>query len=721
MHSATETGGAGVFRYHRSMIGNIAAFLRSASRAERLVWLLAAVALIMTAYVLGALFFLQELFNGVCGIFWAIGQAMLNGYTLYEDIFESKPPIIFLLAALSLRLTGSPVLGTVLHTVLLAAVPAGMAWYVLRRFREYGVRSPALLAAGFLFATLIIRYLSRHPTAWAVEFYGLAALCLYFLVLADTRRFTVVRMGLLTLLLGLSVGMKESFIIVAVAGACILCRSRTAWIRGVVIPSIAAGLVGVVTLALLGSLGAYLTVYLPEMLGYYTQRYYMPFIMKGLVFDFVFGDLMAFSPLFLALCIVLLAVPEFLGATKEGRGAYERWILSLFIVLTLAMLPAVMFFVGTTQALLLFLVARGLIAVFVRGGRISGHLPVIVASVLMLLTKYSCVIFRFLASGAGSDVASDACTSDGFITVLLFAIFASALWAGFTAWRAPRDDSRTAHLLVAGLTVSLALFYGALLTGVDATIVWTWIVITAGTAILARTAWLQRGTESGALLRRIGMVFLGLALAQYAVAMGSDFQGHHFLSAVPFFFALSLPCVPVLLRRPGAAVVALAAVSMTIILNPLRHPSVDAPAQALADSRAQVAALRDQAQAIDGILDACGVERYFVMAAGDVYAFTRHTPSNYYLWAALEGVRHHPVISERTLVSVAESDIVFIGPNLPSDDKMSDAERGTLQYILSRFSEEPWSCARDVRKPEGMEVFYRTVRAGKEIPQAGSL
>lgn len=123
--------------------------------------------------------------------------------------------------------------------------------------------------------------------------------------------------------------------------------------------------------------------------------------------------------------------------------------------------------------------------------------------------------------------------------------------------------------------------------------------------------------------------------------------------------------------------------------------------------------------AIDRILDACGLERYFVMAAGDVYAFTSHTPANYYLWAALEGVRHHPVISERTLQSVAESDIVFIGSYLPADAQLNDAERGTLQYILGRFSEEPWPCARNLAQPGGMEVFYRTVRAGKEVPQAG--
>lgn len=337
------------FLYDCRMIRSFVARIGAASTLEIVVWPAAIIAIAMTVQVLGALLVLQELFNGVCGIFWAIGQAMVNGYTLYEDIFESKPPLIFLLASLSLRLTGSPVLGTVLHTALLLAVLAGTVWYAQRRLSEQDMRSPALLVAAFLFSSLVIRYLSRHPTAWAVEFYGLTSLCLYFLVLADTRRFTVPRITLLTLLLGLSVGMKESFIIVAVSGACVLCRSREQWIRGVLIPSVLTGIVGIVTLALLGSLGAYLSVYLPEMLGYYTQRYYMPFLMKGLVFDFVFADLAAFSPVFLVLCIGMLPGPDSVGPSPGVRRAYERWLLSAAIALVSAMLPAVMFFCGDRQ------------------------------------------------------------------------------------------------------------------------------------------------------------------------------------------------------------------------------------------------------------------------------------------------------------------------------------------------------------------------------------
>src|SRR5262249_53570701 len=45
-------------------------------------------------------------------IYLTIGKGMLNGLHVYRDLFESKPPGIFLLSAISLRLGGTALMRT---------------------------------------------------------------------------------------------------------------------------------------------------------------------------------------------------------------------------------------------------------------------------------------------------------------------------------------------------------------------------------------------------------------------------------------------------------------------------------------------------------------------------------------------------------------------------------------------------------------------------------
>jgi hypothetical protein len=308
------------------MIKRLAQTLRAASWIERTIWLLTAIALGMTAYYIVILLITQQVFSGIPAIFWIIGRAINSGYTLYVDIFETKPPLIFLLSAASYKLFDSPVLGTVYHTILLFAVLVATVWYAHRRLHESHGKSVALLLAALLFSSLIIRFITPHPTAWAIEFYGLATCCLYFVVLADMRKISAWRVAVLTILLGLSIGMKESFLLSALAGALVLCKSRKEFVWGFVVPVLITGVVGVLVLLSLGSLGAYISIYLPEMFGYYTQRFYMPFLLKGLVFDKIFESINVFSSSFLIFSLGLFVAPQMLSLAASGRRILERWV-----------------------------------------------------------------------------------------------------------------------------------------------------------------------------------------------------------------------------------------------------------------------------------------------------------------------------------------------------------------------------------------------------------
>ena len=69
---------------------------------------------------------IQGAYTGDSPIYWAMGRGILNGRTPYIDLFETKPPGIFLLSALSIALTGGPMLGTVIQTLIIGAVPISL-------------------------------------------------------------------------------------------------------------------------------------------------------------------------------------------------------------------------------------------------------------------------------------------------------------------------------------------------------------------------------------------------------------------------------------------------------------------------------------------------------------------------------------------------------------------------------------------------------------------
>ena len=73
-----------------------------------LFWLLVAAAVAKGAYHLlsQAWFFYGGAFSGDTKYYWAMGQGYLNGLELYTDIFDTKPPAIYLLGALSYWLLG---------------------------------------------------------------------------------------------------------------------------------------------------------------------------------------------------------------------------------------------------------------------------------------------------------------------------------------------------------------------------------------------------------------------------------------------------------------------------------------------------------------------------------------------------------------------------------------------------------------------------------------
>ena len=115
--------------------------LRSHARLWRsLFWLFIGVSAAFALFRLFALLFLQGIDDAPYPIFFSMGRAILNGLTPYEDIFETKPPGMFVMAALSLGIFRSTILANILQTLLLILPPILFFPFPRRNAREERTR-----------------------------------------------------------------------------------------------------------------------------------------------------------------------------------------------------------------------------------------------------------------------------------------------------------------------------------------------------------------------------------------------------------------------------------------------------------------------------------------------------------------------------------------------------------------------------------------------------
>src|SRR4051794_16159625 len=65
----------------------------------------------------------QTTIQGDAMTYMAAGRGLLNGLIPYQDLFETKPPGMFFIAALSIATTGGEQLAWILQLVIFAATP----------------------------------------------------------------------------------------------------------------------------------------------------------------------------------------------------------------------------------------------------------------------------------------------------------------------------------------------------------------------------------------------------------------------------------------------------------------------------------------------------------------------------------------------------------------------------------------------------------------------
>ena len=277
-------------------------------------YLLFGISALFALYTVFILFIDAQIVSPTVYLYWALGRGIVNGYSLFIDIFETKPPGIALISALSLWLFGNQILGYILYFFTILFLPFIYTFFAFRSGKE---RVQKILFASLILMSILMleKYSLRYPAAWGLDYFGVVACLFYVFLLQWPCRKRWLHILLLSLCILFAVGLKESFAISIVASAIILLPTVSTLILGLVLPFLAAAATGLLGLFALGMTHGYFNVYLVEMFGSYLVRRHAggSTLERFLVLDIVSTHLHAFFPYLPVVVLVLFFLPVYLG------------------------------------------------------------------------------------------------------------------------------------------------------------------------------------------------------------------------------------------------------------------------------------------------------------------------------------------------------------------------------------------------------------------------
>lgn len=202
-------------------------------------------------------------------LFLAMGRAWLNGLLLYRDLFETKPPGVFLAAALALRMSRGFTLLVWFQLVLLAMVPVALAWCsAMAVGRERPSHRWLVTTSTLLLGLAVANETLFRSGGYLAEGFGLLFATIPALAIAGQSNTTrkLGREAIAGVSLGIAVMFMEPFGLSGLLGMAVVCRCRADYWRVIRILGI-AGMTVFAILVLSGTVGDYVSLYLPEMLG----------------------------------------------------------------------------------------------------------------------------------------------------------------------------------------------------------------------------------------------------------------------------------------------------------------------------------------------------------------------------------------------------------------------------------------------------------------------
>ena len=191
-------------------------------------------------------------------LYFSMGRAWLNGLSFYRDVFETKPPLVFLLSALSLTITGNNFVYAVIQLLVLALFGPALAIFSFRSTGKWPLAGVSLLL-GLTLATRTLHYAEGYqPEGFALLFATLPTL-----ILARPQKNLDIYAGIF---LGVAAMLKEPFGIAGCVAMFVFCHSYSDALRILKICAVAS-VTSIIILVVAKALPAYFTLYLPEILS----------------------------------------------------------------------------------------------------------------------------------------------------------------------------------------------------------------------------------------------------------------------------------------------------------------------------------------------------------------------------------------------------------------------------------------------------------------------
>ncbi|MDP7247204.1 MAG: hypothetical protein QF741_01110 [Candidatus Peribacteraceae bacterium] len=288
---------------------------------KKLIWLaiaILALASIKTLWILASVLILegQTRLMGDDGTFFTVAKGLINGKDLYSEFFEMKPPGLLFLNAISLLIANNEIPLNIFKIVCFALIPISFVWFAIRNLKESSVFLRTIgVCTSLIFGGAISIYSIERIVGLQAESFGAPFAIMYVLVVAwDTKKMTPLRIILASIFIAASMGMREQFLFPLVAVSMILSKDIKFFVKSFVIPCAIAFALGTLIMLLLGFLGSYLSIYLPDAFSVRIQTNQLGSLwMRGLhgwilmldlsllfllpVFGIAFGALLASVPL----------------------------------------------------------------------------------------------------------------------------------------------------------------------------------------------------------------------------------------------------------------------------------------------------------------------------------------------------------------------------------------------------------------------------------------
>ncbi|MDR2337788.1 MAG: hypothetical protein LBE20_03960 [Deltaproteobacteria bacterium] len=239
------------------------------------------------------LYELSGAFSVDSSVYLAVGRGITNGLSLYKDLFEIKPPGIFILSALSFWLLDSPFLMNLLQAAVLigiALIP--IVAYFLFTTTAYSLSKFAFAALSGLLLSL---YSAYNAGEVQIESFGAVFSCIailalgspYFLANKKTH-LTIVALGMLC-----ACGLKEPFLLPIFGASILFCSNFKDWVLKFFYPLLLAASAGIILLLLFGWFDGFMQ-YLQFMFSTHILRHGSP-LQRGLDIYRLWDDLNKFS------------------------------------------------------------------------------------------------------------------------------------------------------------------------------------------------------------------------------------------------------------------------------------------------------------------------------------------------------------------------------------------------------------------------------------------